>query len=168
MAPGNNHVTAISSEIFKYVRIQPNFASWPVLCEKMVLYFFPKSMEKRLDEQAQKSSPTLPLPPPPPPPPPSVPPNDVKRILAVFLPCSTECPLCDCCPEPFNCCHLGWETHLQNFSYKDLIEQITVSWCLSQFRKLHKRQWLLQWTTTLIVCKCQPEWMKQPLLLGLT
>ena len=35
MAPGNNHVTAILSENFKYVRIQPNFArraiqlGWP-------------------------------------------------------------------------------------------------------------------------------------------
>ena len=27
MAPGKNHVTAISTEIFKYVRIQPNFAT---------------------------------------------------------------------------------------------------------------------------------------------
>ena len=37
MAPGNNHVTSISSEIFKYVRIHPNFASRPVSCEKMFL-----------------------------------------------------------------------------------------------------------------------------------
>ena len=49
MAPGNNHVTAISSEIFKYVRIHPNFASQPVSCEKMFLCccFFPQSREKR-------------------------------------------------------------------------------------------------------------------------
>ena len=40
----------------------------------------------RKDKQAQKSTPT------PPPPSPSVPPNDVKRILAVFLPCSTGSP----------------------------------------------------------------------------
>ena len=86
MAPGNNHVTSIPGEIFKYVRIQPNFASRPVLCEKLFLCrFFPKSTEKRLDKQARKSTPT-------PTPPPYVPLNDVKRILAVFLPCSTECP----------------------------------------------------------------------------
>ena len=40
MAPGNNHVTAISTEIFKYVRIHPNFASRPVWCEKMFLCCF--------------------------------------------------------------------------------------------------------------------------------
>ena len=37
MAPGENHVTAISTEIFKYVRIPPNFASRPVWFEKMFL-----------------------------------------------------------------------------------------------------------------------------------
>ena len=48
-APGNNHVTAISSVIFKYVRIQPNFASRPVSCEKTFLCcFFPQRREKRL------------------------------------------------------------------------------------------------------------------------
>ena len=47
------------------------------------MLFFPKSSEKRLDKQAQKFTP---------PPPPSVPPNDVKRILAVFLLCSTGFP----------------------------------------------------------------------------
>ena len=53
MAPGNNRVSFISSEIFKYVRIHPNFTSRPVLCEKMFLCcFFPKSKEKRLDKQA--------------------------------------------------------------------------------------------------------------------
>ena len=40
MAPGKNHVTAISTEIFKYVRIHPNFASRPVWCEKMFLCCF--------------------------------------------------------------------------------------------------------------------------------
>ena len=44
-----------------------------------VLFFLPKTTEKRLDKQAQKSTP----------PPPSVPQNDVNRILAVFLPCSS-------------------------------------------------------------------------------
>ena len=76
MAPGKNRVTVIWTEIFKYVRIHPNFASRPVWCEKMFLScFFPKTTEKRLDKQAQKFTPT---------PPPSVPQNDVKRILAVF------------------------------------------------------------------------------------
>ena len=41
MAPGKNRVTTISTEIFKYVRIHPNFASRPVWCEKMFLCFFP-------------------------------------------------------------------------------------------------------------------------------
>ena len=41
MAPANNHVTAISTEIFKYVRIHPDFASRPVWFEKMFLCFFP-------------------------------------------------------------------------------------------------------------------------------
>ena len=40
MAPGKNHVTAISTEIFKYVRIHPNFTSRPVWCEKMFLCCF--------------------------------------------------------------------------------------------------------------------------------
>ena len=40
MAPGKNHVAAISTEIFKYVRIHPNFASGPVWFEKMFLCFF--------------------------------------------------------------------------------------------------------------------------------
>ena len=40
MAPGKNHVTAILTEIFKYVRIHPNFASQPVWCEKMFLCCF--------------------------------------------------------------------------------------------------------------------------------
>ena len=39
-APGKSHVTAISTEIFKYVRIHPNFASRPVWCEKMFLCCF--------------------------------------------------------------------------------------------------------------------------------
>ena len=91
MAPGNNHVSAISSEIFKYVRIHPNFASRPVWCEKMFLCcFFPKTTEKRLDKEAQKSTQ------PPPPSSPSVPPNDVKRILAVF-------------------CHVAQGVHIQHF-----------------------------------------------------
>ena len=61
MAPGNNHVTAISTEIFKYVRIHPNFGSRPVWCEKMLLCCFClKTTEKRLDKQAQTSTPTHP------------------------------------------------------------------------------------------------------------
>ena len=39
MAPGNNRVGAISSEILKYVRIHPNFANRPVWCEKMFLCY---------------------------------------------------------------------------------------------------------------------------------
>ena len=47
-APGNNHVTAILSEIFKYARIQPNFASRPVSCEKMFLCcFFPSKQGEK-------------------------------------------------------------------------------------------------------------------------
>ena len=85
MAPGSNHVSAILSEVFKYVRIHPNFASRPVLCEKMFLCCFSlKARRKDLTNRHESQ--------PPPSPPPSVPPNDVKRILAVFLPCSTECP----------------------------------------------------------------------------
>ena len=53
MAPGNNRDSAILSAIFKYVRIHPNFASRPVLREKMFLCcLFAKSREKRLDKQA--------------------------------------------------------------------------------------------------------------------
>ena len=40
MAPGKNHVTAISTEIVRYVRIHPNFTSRPVWCEKMFLCCF--------------------------------------------------------------------------------------------------------------------------------
>ena len=40
MAPGKNHVTAILTEIIKYVRIHPNFASRPVWFEKMFLCCF--------------------------------------------------------------------------------------------------------------------------------
>ena len=40
MAPGKNHVTVIVTEVFKYVRIHPNFASRPVWCEKMFLCCF--------------------------------------------------------------------------------------------------------------------------------
>ena len=40
MALGKNRVTAISTEIFKYVRIHPNFASRPLWCEKMFLCCF--------------------------------------------------------------------------------------------------------------------------------
>ena len=54
-APGNNHVSAISTEIFKYVRIHPNFTSRTVWCEKIFLSCFPKTTEKR---QAQQSTPT--------------------------------------------------------------------------------------------------------------
>ena len=57
MAPGNNRLSAVSSGIFKYVRIHANFASQPVLREKMFLCCLsPKSREKRL--QARKSTPT--------------------------------------------------------------------------------------------------------------
>ena len=65
MAPGKNHVTAISTEIFKYVRIQPNFTSWPVWCEKMFLCCFSlKAGRKDLTNRPK----VLSLPPPPPPP----------------------------------------------------------------------------------------------------
>ena len=44
IAPGNNHISAIPTEIFKYVKIHPNFGSWPVWCEKMFLCrFYPKT-----------------------------------------------------------------------------------------------------------------------------
>ena len=48
MAPGKNRITAISTEIFKYVRIHPNFASRPVWFEKMFLCFFLKAGRKDL------------------------------------------------------------------------------------------------------------------------
>ena len=52
-------------EIFKYVRIHPNFTSQLVLCKKMFLCcFFPKTTEKRLGKQAQKSAPLPPQCPP--------------------------------------------------------------------------------------------------------
>ena len=40
MAPDKNRVTAIWTEISKYVRIHPNLASRPVWCEKMFLCCF--------------------------------------------------------------------------------------------------------------------------------
>ena len=56
MALGNNHVGAISTEIFKYARIYPNFANRPVWFEKIVpVLFSPKRRKKRLDKQAQSS-----------------------------------------------------------------------------------------------------------------
>ena len=64
MAPGKNHVTAISTEIFKYVRIHPNFASRPVWCEKMFLCCFSlKAGRKDLTNR--------------------------PKVLSCFLPCST-------------------------------------------------------------------------------
>ena len=77
MAPGKNHVlvTAISTEIFKYVRIHPNFASWPVWCEKMFLCCFFQKAGRKTWQTGLKFS----LSPPPPPPPPT----------PLFLPCST-------------------------------------------------------------------------------
>ena len=72
MAPGKNHVTAISTEILKYVRIHPNFASQPVWCEKMFLCCFSlKAGRKDLTSRPKVLS-THPLPPP-----------------HCFLPCST-------------------------------------------------------------------------------
>ena len=65
MAPGNNHVSAISSEIFKYVRIHPNFASWPVWCEVFLCCFPLKPLSWQTGTKV--------FPPPPPPPPPSLP-----------------------------------------------------------------------------------------------
>ena len=65
MAPGNNPFSAISSDIFKYVRIHPNFTRQPVWCEKIFLCcFFFESREKRLHKQAYSSlSPSPPHPP---------------------------------------------------------------------------------------------------------
>ena len=64
MTPGKNHVNAISTEIFKYVRIHPNFASRPVWREKMFLCcFFPKS--RKTWQTGLKFS-FIPPPPPPP------------------------------------------------------------------------------------------------------
>ena len=77
MAPGNNHVSATTSEIFKYVRIHPNFASQPVLCEKMFLCCFSLKAQRKDMTNRHES--------------PSVPPNDVKRILAVFC-CVAQSP----------------------------------------------------------------------------
>ena len=74
MAPGKNHVTAFSTEIFKYVRIHPNFASRPVWCEKMFLCCFSlKAGRKDLTNRPKVLSPHPPTPPPP----------------HCFLPCST-------------------------------------------------------------------------------
>ena len=58
MALGKNHVTAISTEIFKYVRIHPNFASRPVWCEKMYLCCFSlKAGRKDLTNRSKVLSP---------------------------------------------------------------------------------------------------------------
>ena len=73
MALGNNLAGALA-----YVKINPNFASRPALCEKMFLCCF-FSLQAGSGTQARKSTPPHPTPPP------SVPPNDVKRILAVFF-----------------------------------------------------------------------------------
>ena len=62
MAPGKNRVTAISTEIFKYVRIHPNFASRPVWFEKIFLCcFFLKAGRKDLTNRPEVLS--FPLPP---------------------------------------------------------------------------------------------------------
>ena len=66
---------AISSEIVKCQNPPKLRKLTCVMWKDVPVLFFPKSREKRLDKQAWKSTPT---------PPPSVPPNDVKRILAVF------------------------------------------------------------------------------------
>ena len=64
MAPGKNRVTAISTEIFKYVRIHPNFASRPVRFEKMFLCcFFQKAGRKDLTNRPEVLSPPHPTPP---------------------------------------------------------------------------------------------------------
>ena len=58
MAPGKRHITAISTEIFEYVRIHPNFASRPVLCEKMFLCCFSlKAGRKDLTDRPKVLSP---------------------------------------------------------------------------------------------------------------
>ena len=63
MAPGKNRVTAISSEIFKYVKIHPNFASRPVRCEKMFLCCFSlKAGRKDLTNRPKVLSPHPPPP----------------------------------------------------------------------------------------------------------
>ena len=62
--PGKNHVTTISTEIFKYVRIHPNFASRPVWCEKMFLCCFSlKAGRKDLTNRPEVLSPHPPPPP---------------------------------------------------------------------------------------------------------
>ena len=58
MALGKNHVTAISTEICKYVTIHPNFASRPVWFEKMFLCcFFLKAGRKDLTNRPKGLSP---------------------------------------------------------------------------------------------------------------
>ena len=65
MAPGKNHVTAISTETFKYVRIHPNFASRPVWFEKMFLCcFFLKTGREDLTTRPEVLFQTPPPPPP--------------------------------------------------------------------------------------------------------
>ena len=63
MAPGKNHITAISTEIVKYVRIHPNFTSRPVWFSCVV---FSQKQEERLDKQVRSSLSTTTPPPPPP------------------------------------------------------------------------------------------------------
>ena len=53
MALGNNHLSAILTEIFKYVRIHPNFASQPVWFEKMFLCFSLKAGRKDLKNRSK-------------------------------------------------------------------------------------------------------------------
>ena len=65
-APGNNHISAISTEIFKYVRIHPNFTSQPVWCEKMFLSCF--SLKVGRKDLTNRPKVLSPHPPPPPPP----------------------------------------------------------------------------------------------------
>ena len=70
MAPGKNRVTAISTKIFKYVRIHPNFMSRPVWCEKMFLCCFSlKAGTIDLTNRPKVLSLHHPTTPPPPPPP---------------------------------------------------------------------------------------------------
>ena len=69
MAPGNNHVSTIPSEIFKYVRsTQTSQANLCHVKRCSCVIFFPQSREKR-----------LPPPPPPPPPPPRIAPPSWKN-----------------------------------------------------------------------------------------
>ena len=84
MAPGNNRVSAISSDKFSSMpeSTQTLQADLCYVKRCSCVVFFLKPQRKDLTNRHESL-------PPPPPPSPSVPPNNVKRILAVFLPCST-------------------------------------------------------------------------------